>query len=286
MRRGKDMEMNLYLPLRDFYTGRTVEFSIEKQSICESCEGSGSEDGVVDTCGQCGGGGFIVRKHVLAPGMIQQVQMPCDRCGGRGQSIRHVCKVCGGARVVRGEVTLTGEIVPGMGTGSKLVFENEGNESPDWIAGDVVVHLAEEEPRRAEDEKQRTDGTFFRRKGKDLFWKEVLGLREAWMGDWTRNITHLDGHVIRIGRERGHVVQPLSVEKIPGKGMPIYHPLQEKPEENVFGDLYVEYVVVLPDKMASGMEKDFWAMWEKWRRQVGVNLGKELGPDRKKKDEL
>ena len=46
-------------------------------------------------------------------------------------------------------------------------------------------------------------GPFFRRKGRDLFWKEVLSLREAWMGGWVRELVHLDGHVVRLARERG-----------------------------------------------------------------------------------
>ena len=58
---------------------------------------------------------------------------------------------------------------------------------------------------------------------KDLFWREVLSLREAWMGDWTRNITHLDGHVVQLSRKRGEVVQPNQVEVVPDEGMPVWH---------------------------------------------------------------
>ena len=46
------------------------------------------------------------------------------------------------------------------------------------------------------------------------------------------------------------------------------------------GKLYVEYVVVLPDQMEGGMEKEFWGVWEKWRKKNGVNLLKDSGrPD-------
>jgi DnaJ-related protein SCJ1 len=44
-----------------------------------------------------------------------------------------------------------------------------------------------------------------------------------------------------------------------------------------FGDLLVEYIVVLPDQMDKPMEKDFWALWEKWRKKSGVNLQKDSG---------
>lgn len=280
-RRGPDMEVRMQLPLRDFYNGIETEFTVEKQQICEDCEGSGSADGVVETCSKCGGRGAVIQKHMLAPGIFQQVQMQCDGCGGKGKSIRHACPVCGGARVVRKPVTLTAVIEKGMPKGQRLIFENEADESPDYVAGDMVLTLQEQEPKLGEaaEGTTRTDGTFFRRKDNDLWWKEVLSLREAWMGGWTRNLTHLDGHVVRLSRARGEVVQPGQVDTIRGQGMPIYHQghLHEQQDGDEFGKLYVEYTVVLPDQMDKGMEKDFWALWEKWRARKGVDLGKDSG---------
>jgi DnaJ-related protein SCJ1 len=279
-RRGPDMEVRMQLPLRDFYNGRETEFTVEKQQICEDCEGSGSADGVVETCTKCGGRGAVIQKHMLAPGIFQQVQMQCDVCGGKGNSIKHACPVCGGTRVVRKPVTLTAVIEKGMPKGMRLTFENDADESPDHVAGDMVLTLQEQEPRLdEEDGAARTDGTFFRRKDNDLWWKEMLSLREAWMGEWTRNITHLDGHVVRLSRSRGEVVQPGQVDTIRGEGMPVYHNghLHEHHEGDEFGKLYVEYVVVLPDQMEKPMEKEFWALWEKWRIKKGVDLGTDSG---------
>ncbi|KAL6714685.1 DnaJ-related protein scj1 [Lecanora helva] len=276
-RRGPDMEVRVSVPLRDFYNGHEHEFSIEKQQICEECEGSGSADGAVDTCSQCGGRGVVVQKHMLAPGIFQQMQMQCDSCGGKGQTIKHRCKVCGGARVVKKTVSHTLQVEKGMPKGAKVTYENEADESPDWEAGDLVVHIGEQEA--GFEEGVRHDGTFFRRKGRDVFWKEVLSLREAWMGDWERNLTHLDGHVVRLGRKRGQVVQPNQVEVVPGEGMPVWMHEQEdhRQGEEEYGKLHVEYTVVLPDQVEKSMEKDFWALWEKWRKKIGVNLAKDSG---------
>jgi DnaJ-related protein SCJ1 len=278
-RRGPDMELKMYLPLRDFYNGKEVEFTVEKQQICEDCEGTGSADGVVETCNKCNGRGMIIQKHMLAPGMFQQVQMQCDKCGGKGKSIKHACPVCHGAKTVQKPVTLTATIEKGMGKGTRLVFENEADESPDFVAGNMIVVLLEKEPELSEEPGARTDGTFFRRKDRDLYWKEVLSLREAWMGGWTRNLTHLDGHVVQLGRGRGEVVQPMQMETIPGQGMPIYHEghLHEQHEGEEYGKLFVEYTVVLPDQMEKSMEKDFWALFEKWRSKKGVDLFKDSG---------
>ena len=280
------MEVRVSVPLRDFYTGQEHEFSIEKQQICEECEGSGSADGVVETCSGCGGRGVVVQKHMLAPGIFQQVQMQCEKCSGQGKTIKHVCGVCGGSRVVKKVGSHVLHVEKGMPKGARVVYENEADESPDWEAGDLVVFIGE---KGAEFEEGGNDGGFFRRKGRDLFWKEVLSLREAWMGGWERQLTHLDGHVIRLGRPRGEVVQPGQVEVVAGEGMPVWlaEQEQERAGEEEYGRLLVEYVVVLPDQLEKGMEKEFWALWEKWRKKIGVDLERDSGrPPPKEKSEL
>jgi len=276
-RRGPNMEARISMPLRDFYNGKTTQFTIEKQAICSECEGSGSADGQVETCDVCAGRGVVIRRQQLAPGLFQQVQSMCDACSGKGQKIRHPCSVCGGAKVVREPETHDLHIEKGMPKGVRLTYENEADESPDWVAGDLIVHLQESDPEMGTEEADKTDGTFFRRRGKDLFWREILSLREAWMGDWTRNLTHLDGHIVQLSRKRGEVVQPNTVEVVPNEGMPIWH--QELPDgaDEAFGALHVEYVVVLPDQLEKPMEKEFWGVWEKWRKKKGIDLHKDSG---------
>lgn len=291
-RRGPDMEVRIGVPLKDFYNGHSTEFQLEKQQICEDCEGSGSADGQVDTCSACGGHGIQVKKHMLAPGIFQQVQVQCETCGGQGKTIKHKCPVCNGSRVVRKTNTFPLVIEKGAPKGQKINYENDGDESPDWVAGDIHVTLVEKTPDLEEDNEMKVDGTFFRRKGNELYWKELLSLREAWMGDWTRNLTHLDGHIVQLSRKRGEVVQPGQVERITGEGMPKWHEDGDSVyHKTEFGDLIVEYMIVLPDQMEKGMEKDFWDLWEKWRKKKGVNLHKDSGRPEKPvipegKDEL
>ncbi|RMZ83507.1 hypothetical protein DV737_g1545, partial [Chaetothyriales sp. CBS 132003] len=279
--RGNDMDVRLNVPLKSFYTGADTDFTIERQQICEECEGSGSADGQVDRCGKCQGRGIVVQKHMLAPGIFQQVQGPCDACGGQGKVIKHRCKVCGGAKVVRRKVTLTASVERGMPRGGRLVFDGEADEHPDWVAGNLNVHVHELEPDLNNFHvDERADGNFFRRKDSDLYYTEVLSLREAWMGDWTRNVSHLDGHTVQLSRPRGHVVQPGTIDTIPGEGMPTWqegHLHEHDHDIDEFGKLYVEYVVVLPDQMETSMEQDFHALWEKWRKKNGRDLQSELG---------
>jgi DnaJ-related protein SCJ1 len=98
------------------------------------------------------------------------------------------------------------------------------------------------------------------------------------MGGWTRNITHLDGHVVQVGRQRGEVVQPFTMEAVEREGMPVWHGgHHDEHEGDEHGKLYIEYTVVIPDQMDKSMEKDFFSIWEKWRSKKGVDLGKDSG---------
>ncbi|CAF9909371.1 MAG: hypothetical protein GOMPHAMPRED_006729 [Gomphillus americanus] len=287
-RRGPDMEVRINVPLRDFYVGKDHEFSIEKQQICEECDGTGSADGHVDTCETCGGRGMVIQKHMLAPGIFQQVQTHCGQCGGKGKTIKKPCKICGGSRVVRKASTYTLSVEKGMPRGAKVVYENEADASPDYAAGDLTVNVEELEAALGANDEELVDGTFFRRKGHDMYWKEILSLREAWMGDWTRNLTHLDGHIVPLSRKRGETIQPNQVEILKGQGMPL--PIQEQERTGQeFGALHVEYLVVLPDQMDKPMEKEFWSVWEKHRKKNGVDLSKDSGRPNvqgNRKDEL
>lgn len=279
--RGQDKTGQMALPLRDFYNGAEREFEIEKVVVCSACEGSGSKDGHVDTCQTCGGGGILVQRHNFAPGIFREVHVKCGSCGGAGTTIRHPCPVCRGQRVTTEKEKYTLLVERGVPRGAQVRFEQEADEHPDREAGDLIIEVQEADPElgqagEGEDPLARTDGTFFRRRGQDLFWREVLSLREAWMGGWSRNITHLDGHVVHLHRPRGKVVQPQQVDMIEGEGMPIWHP-DHATSESEFGKLHVEYVVVLPDQMEGAMQKDFFALWEKWRAKKGVNLQEQLG---------
>jgi DnaJ-related protein SCJ1 len=274
--RGQSIEVKLGISLRDFYTGRDTDFLWEKQHICDECDGTGAADKRVEKCPHCNGNGRVVMRRQLAPGMFTTVQSACDHCNGRGKHIKKPCAVCSGHRVLRKPTKVNIKIDKGAPRGMKIVFDNEADEHPDYIAGDLHVTLDEKTPELDSDNPDHVDGVFFRRKGHDLYWHEVLSVREAWMGDWTRNLTHLDGHVVRLGRSKGQVVQPGQVETIEGEGMPIWHEEGDDVyHKTQFGKLYVEYAVVLPDQMDKAMEDDFRATFDKWRAKVGVDLGRD-----------
>ncbi|KAK7208241.1 hypothetical protein BZA70DRAFT_273228 [Myxozyma melibiosi] len=231
-RRGPNMEARVQVSLKDIYVGKEFEFTVPVQTICDTCGGSGSEDGERHECGACGGRGMRVVRRQLAPGMFQTVQVPCDSCKGAGTVISHLCPVCKGSRVVKETRTHTIEVQPGTPKGARMVFENEADEDPDWEAGDLYVEI----------EEKKDENMGFRRREADMFRVEVLSAREAIKGGWKREIEFLDGKNVTIMRKAGEVVQNGEIQVVKGRGMPRFQ------QAGKYGDLYIEYVVVNPGK--------------------------------------
>jgi len=162
--------------------------------------------------------------------MFAQSQVSCNECGGRGKVIKKVCPHCGGSKLVDHTAHYTLDIPPGIPEGHEIVFEGEADESPDWEAGDVILRV-----------RSKKDKGGWRRKETSLYWKETIGVDEALLG-FERNLTHLDGHIVSLKRKG--VTQPGYVQTIRGEGMPIYG-------KSDFGDLFVEYNVVLPIEIST-----------------------------------
>ncbi|OBZ82740.1 DnaJ subfamily A member 1 [Choanephora cucurbitarum] len=225
-KRGPDMNVRLEVTLEDLYNGAEIDIDLSKQVLCDHCHGSGArrpED--IDTCDTCHGNGVIIKRAQMGPGMFQQFQQVCHACGGKGKVIRHVCPACAGKKVRRGNENYSIHIEKGMMDGQSIVLEEEADEYPEHIAGNIVftTHAAPH--------------PVFERKGHHLYIRQHITLIEA-LGGFKKTITQLDGSTIELVREG--VTQYGYVQTIQGQGMP-HH---DNPSEH--GDLFVEYQVIFP----------------------------------------
>lgn len=244
---------------------------VNKRILCDHCRGSGAASSAdIHTCTGCNGQGVKVVRQQIFPGMFSQAQVSCNECGGRGKIIKRQCPHCQGAKVLDHTQRYTLEVPRGTPEAHEIVFEGEADESPDYEAGDIVIRVRS---------KKNQGG--FRRKESGLYWKETISVDEAsWsrtvslctvidrliqaLLGFERNLTHLDGHVVPLKRQsvtqpgkvfilRNHhhaliCVKTGFVQTIKGEGMPIFG-------ESGHGDLYVEYNVVLPNKLSPQMRK-------------------------------
>ncbi|KAI8825759.1 uncharacterized protein EV422DRAFT_503133 [Fimicolochytrium jonesii] len=229
--KGPEVNMDLAVSLEELFLGKSLEIEINKQVICPTCRGSGAKNANdVTNCHSCGGSGVKIVRQMLGPGMYTQMQTHCEVCQGKGKVIKHKCPACAGAKVKRGSHQLSVAIERGMSDGQRIVMEQESDESPDITPGDLVFTI------------RSIPHPIFTRKGDNLYLKETISLHEALLG-FTRKVPHLDGNVITIEREG--VTQPGFVQTVKGQGMPTH----EFPSER--GVLFVEYAVVLPDKLST-----------------------------------
>lgn len=227
-RRGKDMVHELGVSLADLYLGKSKKLAWQKNIICPSCEGRGGKKGAVTQCQQCNGSGVEVTVRQFGP-MIQQMQQTCSVCRGEGQIIanKDKCKVCRGKKIIPEKKILDVHIDPGMKDGHRIVFEGEGNQTPDIPPGDVVI-IIDEKPH-----------PYFKRKGDDLIFRAEIDLVTALAGGQLP-ITHLDGHVALITILPGEVIRPGEVKMVANEGMPIYRRSHDR------GDLFIQFDVKFP----------------------------------------
>lgn len=67
-----------------------------------------------------------------------QMQVACDKCGGKGKTTSSNCPHCRGKKVVNDQRSLNIIVEKGMCDGDNIVFEKEAEQIPDMIPGDVV----------------------------------------------------------------------------------------------------------------------------------------------------
>lgn len=73
--KGPEIKMILQVDLNDLYVGKVIEVEIDKQVICNKCDGSGAKSSSdVKVCSACNGRGVRVIKQMLAPGIYQRMQ--------------------------------------------------------------------------------------------------------------------------------------------------------------------------------------------------------------------
>ncbi|KAF9195299.1 Type I HSP40 co-chaperone [Haplosporangium sp. Z 767] len=226
-RRGKDVAHGLKVTLEDLYKGKTTKLALQKNIICEKCEGRGGKEGAVKTCATCNGKGIRVMLRQMGP-MMQQIQQPCEDCRGEGEQIdpKDKCKACNGRKVTQTRKVLEVHIDRGMKDGRKIVFNGEGDQAPGMIPGDVVIVLEQREHDR------------FKRTGDDLYYNAKIDLITALAGGKIQ-IPHLDDRVLVVEILPGEVIKPGELKAVMGQGMPTER-------HHDFGNMYIQFEIEFP----------------------------------------
>ncbi|MED6253898.1 DnaJ (Hsp40), subfamily A, member 4 [Ataeniobius toweri] len=229
-RRGKNVVHQLAVTLEEMYNGSTRKLGLQKNVICEKCDGHGGKKGALEKCSNCKGRGVQIRVQQLGPGMIQQIQSMCPDCQGQGEKFnsKDRCKNCNGHKVERKKKILEVHIDKGMKDGQKITFHGEGDQEPGLEPGDIIIVLDQKEHPR------------FQRQGDDLIMKMDIKLAEALCG-FRKTIQTLDNRMLIVSTKPGEVIKHNDIKFVQNEGMPIHRDPYER------GMLIVQFQVEFPE---------------------------------------
>ena len=230
--RGSDQRVKVKLTLQEIASGVTKKFKLKKYVTCTHCNGSGAENGAVETCPECKGTGRVVRTQQSFFGMMQ-TEVACPHCNGQGKVIKHKCKHCNGDGIVMGEEIVEVNIPAGVYEGMQLSMRGKGNAGKhNGIPGDLLILVEEEKhPTLIRDEN-------------DLIYNLLLDIPTAALGGFAE-IPTIDGKA-KVTIDPG--TQPGKVLRLRGKGLPSINGYGK-------GDIVVNISVYIPETLSKDEKK-------------------------------
>ncbi|MDP8231825.1 MAG: molecular chaperone DnaJ, partial [Candidatus Zophobacter franzmannii] len=230
--RGEDLQIELSLNLAEIAKGVEKKIKINVKDTCPTCDGTGSADGKVATCTQCGGAGQVRQMRRSLFGNVQTVA-DCPTCRGEGKIIENKCKKCHGDGRASHLREINIKIPAGVEEGQYIRVRGKGNSGLRGApAGDILVMIREKE-----------DDTFDR-DGKDLYMNFPISFSMAVLGTELQ-IPTISG---KIKMKVPHGSQSNKQFRLRGQGMPVVN-------SSYVGDLYVTVYVVTPTKITKKEEE-------------------------------
>jgi len=167
-RPGRDLRIVLDLTLEELDKGVTRTVALKRFEHCDTCKGSGGEDGSGKvTCSTCGGRGQVQRSQ----GFFTMASA-CPKCRGEGQVIENPCKTCKGSGKRQAKSDIELRIPPGIEEGVQLRVTGQGDVGePGAPRGDLFVVVREIEHK------------MFQRSGADVMTEVPFSFAQLALGD-------------------------------------------------------------------------------------------------------
>ncbi|MFC5284837.1 molecular chaperone DnaJ [Pedobacter alpinus] len=205
VQKGTNLRIKVKLTLEEVANGVEKKIKVNKQVLCNTCDGSGAKDkNSFSTCKTCGGAGAVRRVTNTILGQMQTTST-CPTCNGEGTTISAKCGTCHGDGVSRGEETISINIPAGVSDGMQLSMSGKGNAAPrGGVPGDLII-LIEETPHEA-----------LKREGINVIYDLHVSFVDATLGA-SIEVPTIDGKA-RIKLEPG--TQGGKILRLKGKGIP------------------------------------------------------------------
>lgn len=243
---GDSLRFDMEITLDEAYNGAEREVMLPHSVACDSCKGTGSADGKVETCETCRGAGQVQRSQTK--GYAQYVTIAaCPKCGGAGRKNTNPCKSCGGSGTAHKTSKIMVSIPKGADTGMRLRIRGAGEPGArGGHPGDlyVVMHLKAHK--------------YFVRDGADLLIEVPVTISQAALGAEV-DVPTMDGKAmlsIPPGTQSGMIF------RLRGRGMPSV-------QGHGKGDILARVTVSVPKKLTREQKNLL--------QQLGESLGNYTG---------
>lgn len=212
----QNIEIVEQIKLKDVFTGKNIRKDFNRNSICTTCKGTGSDDGIERTCKTCNGKKLIQQQTRIGP-MISISTVQCPSCKGNGTaSDSHMCKKCNGSKLINDTYSIDINIPIGCADGEIYVIENVGHfDLSTKKRGNIIVKISIEQ-----DDKFIRNSVIngkIRLGGSELLMQINITLAESLCG-FTKTINHIDGRDITFSIK--NIIKNGDLYTINGEGMP------------------------------------------------------------------
>lgn len=230
-RRGRDIETSIDLTFEESIFGVDRTISINKQSKCNVCNGTGAKVGTkMNTCKECGGKGQIkeVRRSILGSFSTTRV---CDACFGKGQIPSEKCSNCRGDGAVRKQEEISIKVPAGINNAEILKMSGMGEYVQGGSAGDLYIRI------------RVKAHNVYERDGLNLTTTLSIKLTDSLLGA-TYKLKTLEGNNLEVKIPEG--INHNELLRIRDKGVP---------SSRGRGDIIIKIKIEIPKKL-SRKEKD------------------------------
>lgn len=226
-RKGADIRISLALSFMEAVHGCTKTVTVNQQSACTECGGTGAAKGTTpEVCPDCGGTGYVAVQQRTPFGVMQSTQ-PCSRCGGKGKIIKTPCSQCHGSGKTATTKRVEVKVPAGIDDDQSLRLTGLGDAGQNGgPSGDLIVIVT-----------VRPD-PMFERDGYNVHVTVPITYSQAVLGDEII-VPTIDGKVqykVPDGTQSG------TTFRLRGKGIPHVN-------GHGRGDQYVRVIVEIPKKL-------------------------------------
>lgn len=130
---------------------------------------------------------------------------------------------------------LTIDVKPGWKSGTKITFNQEGDQSPNALPADVIF-IIKDKPH-----------PYFKRDGSDIKYTAKISLKEALAGGSVVRVPTLEGEPVTLAIR--DIVKPTTQKRLSGRGLP----MPKEPSKR--GDLVIQFDIQFPTTLPEGTKQ-------------------------------